>query len=677
MANKSNNKATRPIPQQPKPKAAPVYAVAPPAEPVMNPYIPAWLYDFKIQAIIVGLLAFLFYINTAKNEYALDDTIVIVKNEYVHQGFGGIQDILTKDAFDSYYRQFNSSNQLSGGRYRPLSIVSFAVEQQFFGALSKTAVDSFITYGMSFDMRTPHEKKFLQEMHIRHVVNVLLYTLSVIVLLYFLRYVVFRNNYIMALLAAILFAIHPMHTEVVANVKSRDEIMSLLFICLTFIYAFRYKETQRKSKLFASLGFYLLAFLSKEYAIAMIVLLPLSFMLFNKESMGKSISSTLPYLIVVGIYGLLRLQVVAPMNAASDADILNNPYAFASSTEKIATQIATSLNYLKLLILPYPLSADYSYNTIPYVDFGSIKVWLSILTYGFLIWLGISLFRKARSKESEVKILGIKISNTDTGNSAAVLCFAIAFFMTHFLLICNLIFNIGATMGERLIYHSSVGFCIAVAFLLYKGFEKLSPAAGGKRMLAGLTIVLVVVCAGEVWARNNDWKNDETLFNEDIRKSPNSVLVNSNVASSLINMSDIDKDEATKRKHLLKGIEHYDKALSIHPTFVQGYMNRGVAYMKLNVPDSARVNYDRVLTLYPNYPKMYEIYYNLGVCYYLNKMVPQAINIWRQVQKMNPDQNIAQLAVQNINVATQAMMAPPQQQAPAQGAPPPPAKQVR
>ena len=56
------------------------------------------------------------------DEYALDDTIVIVKNEYVYEGFGGIWDILSKDAFDSYYKQFNSSNQLSGGRYRPFQI---------------------------------------------------------------------------------------------------------------------------------------------------------------------------------------------------------------------------------------------------------------------------------------------------------------------------------------------------------------------------------------------------------------------------------------------------------------------------------------------------------------------------------------------------------------------------
>jgi hypothetical protein len=69
-----------------------------------------------VQAVIIALLAIAFYWNTFKHEYALDDTVVILKNEYVHQGFAGIPDILTKDAYFSYYEQLKSSNQLSGGR---------------------------------------------------------------------------------------------------------------------------------------------------------------------------------------------------------------------------------------------------------------------------------------------------------------------------------------------------------------------------------------------------------------------------------------------------------------------------------------------------------------------------------------------------------------------------------
>lgn len=627
MAKKINNAGKTPAtaPQVKKPVAAE------PVQPVRDPLIPGWLYSFRNQAIIVALLAFALYCNTFNHEYALDDTIVIVKNEYVHEGFAGIRDILTKDAFDSYYRQFNSSNQLSGGRYRPLSILTFAIEQQFFGAVPKEAVDSVLERGLSYEMKSKEEQKFLSNMHTRHVFNVLWYMGCVVTLLYFLRYIVFKDNYIMAFIAALLFTAHPIHTEVIANVKSRDEIMSLLLLSATYIYAFRHLETGNKKYMYFGMVSLFLAFLAKEYAISMLVLLPLSFYLFKGYDIGKAVKAAIPYFIVTVVYLVMRKAIVAPMNAASDNDILNNPYANADDTQKLATKISTSLNYIKLLIFPHPLSSDYSYNTIPYKNFSHWSVWVSLLFHG-LLFRYLFKFFKERS----------------------VLCFAIAFYLFNLLLVCNIIFNIGGTMGERLIFHSSVGFCIAVAYLLYKGMEKIQPAATGRVALAAVVVIIVGLYGFKTIERNPDWKNDETLFNHDIENAPNSVLVNANVASSYVNKSEAEQDTAKKYAMLRKSLKYYNKALEVHPTFVSGYMNRGVAYLKLNMPDSAKANYDMAGRLYPNYPKLYEVYYNLGVCYYLQGRVQEAIGVWQQVMRMEPKYILAQ---QSINTAIQAMQA--------------------
>lgn len=150
--------------------------------------------SFTIQALFIALLAIVLYANTFNNGYALDDTAVIVSNEFVHQGFAGIPDILTKDVYYSYYNQLGSSDQLKGGRYRPLSVVSFAVEQQLFGAVPRGGTDSIISNGLGFEMHMPYEKKFLHEMHLRHVVNVALYALLGVVFLYMLRLIVFKND---------------------------------------------------------------------------------------------------------------------------------------------------------------------------------------------------------------------------------------------------------------------------------------------------------------------------------------------------------------------------------------------------------------------------------------------------------------------------------------------------
>lgn len=642
MAKKTNNPARVPV-QTPPPKKA---VVAEKIESIKDPLIPAWLYQFKIQAIIVALLAFAFYCNTFQHEYALDDTIVIVKNEYVHEGFAGIPDILTKDAFDSYYRQFNSSNQLSGGRYRPLSIVTFAIEQQFFGAVPKEMVDSVLERGMSYEMKSKEEQKFLSNMHVRHVFNVLWYMGCVVILLYFLRYVVFQQNHIMALIAAVLFTIHPIHTEVVANVKSRDEIMSLMLLCTTFIYAFKYYDEDKKSHLYIAMVSLFLAFLAKEYAITMILLLPLAFYLFRGFSIGKCFTATLPYVGVVVAYLMVRFSIVAPMNASSDNDILNNPYANADNVQKLATKISTTLNYIKLLLFPHPLSSDYSYNTIPYKTFAHWSVWLSLIVHGAM-FRGLFYYFKKKS----------------------LLAFAIAFYLLNLLIVCNLIFNIGGTMGERLIFHSSVGFCIAAAYLLYKGMEKIQPAKTGRVALAALMVVLIGLCGFKTIERNANWKNDESLFAHDIENSPNSVLVNANVASSFVNMSEAEKDTVKRTEQLRTGIRYYNKALEVHPTFVSGYMNRGVAYLKLGMPDSAKADYDKAMKLYPNYPKLFEVYYNLGVCFYLAGRVQEAIGIWQTVMKMEPRYILAQ---QSINTAVQALNAPPQ---PPAGSTPPPQQQ--
>lgn len=622
------------------------------------------IYDFKVQAVIIGVIAFIFYFNSFFNEYAHDDGIVIVKNEYVQEGFAGIPKIMTRDAYDSYYRQLNTSNQLSGGRYRPLSIVTFAIEQQFMGTLSAENADSILRQNNAYGVRGKAEEKLISNMHVRHVFNVLWYILSLVVLLYFLRYVVFKSDPIMAFVAALLFAIHPIHTEVVANVKSRDEIMSLLFICATFILDFKYREEKKPWMLYAAMGCFGLAFLSKEYAITLVFLLPLALYTFRKYSLKDSIIAFVPYALVFGAYWMLRHSIVAPPSENSDNEVLNNPYLFASSVEKLATEISTSLNYLKLLIFPHPLSADYSYDSIPYKDFSNLLVWLSLVVHVGMAFVMVALLKKR-----------------------SVLSFAIAFYLLHLALVCNIFFDIGATMGERLIYHSSVGFVIAAAYFLVLGAKKMQPEGAGLKVLAGFLGVVTIFAGIKTISRNADWKNDATLFAADINTVPNSVLVCANVAAAYITQADT-KEGAARTEVLNKALGLLNHALEIHPDMVASYMNRGIAYYKLGDMDHAKANLDSVKRRYPNYPTLPGIYkligddynrngwekygktnrypeaivefrkgitidsanadlwYNLGGAYYSNRQYQEAVDAWRMALRIKPDYVRAQQGLQ-------------------------------
>lgn len=673
-------------------------------ELVVDPAAPMTfsIYDFKVQAVIVALLAFIFYINTWSNEFAHDDGIVIVKNEFVQEGFAGLPSIFTEDAYASYYRQLNTVNQLSGGRYRPLSIATFAIEQQFFGAVPKDKVDSVLAQNISYGIRGPAEKKLVRDMHVRHLFNVFWYMGLAVVLLYFLRYIIFRNNPLMALLATVIFTIHPIHTEVVANVKSRDEIMSLFFMCLTFILAFKYEENRKQLGYMAgALVSFFLAFLSKEYAITMAILLPLSFFLFQDYSIKKSIIRTIPYMLVICVYIFIRIKMaihvagidetanltipeimetIKSTGANADKEVLNNPYYFASPSQKIATEISTTLNYLKLLIFPHPLSADYSYNSIPYKSFGDLQVWLSIIIH-LLIVSAMFVFVFVKK---QYKIFG----------------FAIAFYMFHLLLVNNLVFNIGATMGERLIFHSSVGFAIVLAYLLVKGMDYIKPLATAQMALAGLMGVVIILCGFKTITRNMDWKNDKSLFFQDIKTVPNSVLVNGNVAAAMITMSDLEKNDTIKKKLLHESIGLLGRAIDVHPKFVAGFLNRGIAYYKLGQLDSAKMCLDSVRANYPNYPSLKtlytllgdyhmkngwnnygqygkypeaikefelgieidstnsELWYNLGGAYFSNKQYKEAVNAWNMTLKLNPNHEQAKHGMS----AAMGFMQPQQQQ---------------
>jgi len=585
---------------------------------------PQWLYSFNIQSLIVAVLALVCYINTVSNEAALDDNMVITQNEYVFRGLSGIPDILTKDSYNSYAKQFNSANTLSGGRYRPLSIVTFAIEQQFFGTVPQSKMDSFMNHSGNIGAKDPWETKFAGQMHTRHLVNVLLFALSMVVLLYFLRNIVFRDSPLMPLLAAVIFTVHPIHTEVVANVKSRDEIMSLLFISLTFIYAFRYLRERKKWVLGAALLSYFLAFLSKEYAITLLVLLPLAFTLFGQVPLRKSVLAALPYAAVAIAYVFIRAHAVSPAGNVAP-EILNDPYLLATGPQRIGTEMATALDYLKLLLFPYPLSADYSYNAIPYKELLDPAAWLSLLLHLGMVYAFFYFYKKNN-----------------------VLCFAVAVYLLPLLLVCNLFFDIGATMGERLIYHSSVGFVIAVAYLLYMGMERIKPVWAGKAALAVFMGIVVVLCSCETIARNMDWKNEFTLFSHDLNVVPNSALVNANVAAAVIDRADYEKNEKKKNDDLYTGIALANKAVSIHKTYVTAYLNKGLAYFKLRQPDSVIANLDIIRSIAPNHPILPEMYYQAGRMYYAGKQYGKAAAAWKITLELNPADARAQGALKSM-----------------------------
>lgn len=564
MAKKNNTPSPKPSPQKPLP-------------PIIENE-PFGFNNFKVQTIILVILGFIFYANSFQNEYCLDDGIVILKNDYVQQGVKGIPKILSTDAYDSFYRQMGAKQELAGGRYRPLSVVTFAIEQELFGSEEQ--------------VKPPDDVAF-----VRHVLNVIFYILSIVVLLYFLRNFIFKNTPLVAFITCLIFLIHPIHTEVISNVKSRDEILSFLFVILTFIAVLRYREGKDKKNLFYGLFFYFLALLSKEYAITLLILIPMLLYIVSSDSLQKSIISTIPYFLVALLYLYIRFRIVGVGKTGENADVLNAPFKFATSSERLATKFEILNRYLKLIFYPHPLSSDYSYSTIPYVNFGNGKVWLAILIHLSLVGTTLVLFFKRH-----------------------IIAFALAFYLLHLALVCNLFMEIGATMGERLVYNSSFGFAMILAIGINFGLEKIKE--NKIKLITGSLLAAVVIfwCADKVIKRNAQWKTDSILFIADAETVPNSVLVNGNAGKAYMDLSEKPENKDKELEFVHKAIFHLKRAVTTHPRYVNGYLNLGVAYYKLKDYDKAKEQWDIAKTIYPNNPFLITNYKALATIYY-NKAV--------------------------------------------------------
>ena len=579
--------------QKPQVEAKPIAASAP-KPPRDN--------AFSIQAIVLALLGLVLYFNTLNHEYAFDDMMAIVDNDYVQQGVSGIPKIFSTDAFESYLEHKNGSNQLSGGRYRPLSLVTFAIEQQLLGINDN-------------EDATAKEAKLVADMHFRHGVNVLLYILLVTVLLKFLRTVVFADHPAAAFFAALLFLVHPLHTEVVANVKSRDEILSLLFILLTLQSVWKYRGTSGIKGAWRAGVFFFLALLSKEYAVTMLLLLPVFDCVFCGRTVVQAFKRLLPMLAPFGLYLLMRLSAVTDAGAGAENNIMNYPYLFATGSQALASKILVLLQYLKLLVFPHPMVADYSYNQIPYSDFSNPLVWASLLVY---LGMGVGFFA-AFGKRSPI-------------------AFAIACYLLPLLLVSNLLRNIGAPMGERLVFHSSLGFCIAIAaaaaWLLERGQPKEGIITGFARFMGGkgqgavgYVAVMAVVALPAGYAtigRNADWKNNNTLFLHDVQSAPNSVLVNNDAAAACMSMAKATHDTAERRMWFGRAEGYFTHAIALYPRYTLAYLNRGLCYFNSGIPDSALRDWDSVRVQSHDLPNLAKYTTILGKYY-----VSQAMGMMR------------------------------------------------
>lgn len=522
--------------------------------------LPDFFRNTLLQSGLIFAFSFLMYANTLTHGFVLDDAIVITDNMYTTKGVEGIPGILSKETFFGFFKVEGKETLVSGGRYRPMTLVLFAMVYQVAGA------SPFVF----------------------HLLTILLFALTCVVLYRTLLLLLApRGDDYAALfswLAALLFAAHPIHTEVVDNIKGCDEIVTLLGSLATLYFVVKAHDSgQQKWSLLAGVIFFL-ACLSKENAVTFVAVIPLALWVFRGASAAAILKNMAPVAVAFLAFFFIRGTILNWKFGGAPMELMNNPYlklqgnqwvAFTGA-EKLATIFYTLLKYVQLLFVPHPLTHDYYPRTIDIMTFSNGAVLLSVLLYAGMSYYAIS----GLGKRDPLR-------------------FGILFYLLTLSIVSNIVFPIGTNMGERFAFMPSVGFCMVLASLLYWFRSKMN----NLNVLLGVFGAIIVLFSLKTITRNPAWASNEKLFFSDVSVSRKSAKIQNACGGILFDRATKETNEVRRNELCNQALSHLNQAIEIYPNYSDAYVSRGGANYYLKLYDQSISDYRRAVELASSDPR--------------------------------------------------------------------------
>jgi len=539
--------------------------------------------------LFIAIAGFLLYANTLQNDFALDDISAIKKNWVVKQGITSFPLILNT----SYRYGYRASDD---ELYRPLPLMVFATLWQLFP-------------GNPF----PY-----------HLLNVLLYALTGLLLFRLLRKIFGDMNPLLPFLASLFFIVHPLHTEVVANIKSLDEILSFLFVLLTIDRLLLYVETNQLKILVVAWFYFFLAFMCKEGTVVMLIAIPLVLAMFTVADKKSIVKITLLLSSAALIFIGLRAHALGGLTVGKKFLIQENVLVSAPGLgARFATIFFVLLQHIRLMIAPFPLSSDYSFRQLDLANWNEPLPWISIFIYTGLLFIALKNLKKNR-----------------------IISFSILFFLVSISLYSNILMTIGSLLAERFLYVPMLGFAIFLSWLLLKLFRmpivleapKPAPAfalAGNEKIL-GCALLLVIPYSFITVSRNADWKDTVTLFAHDVVNAPNSALLHFNYGNELKAEKAAKETDVQKKNVILdSAIVQYKRALEIYPGYNEVFEQLGLAYYYRGMDSAAFTCVNKAIEADPLRSTAYN---SLGTLYFEKKKdYKKALELYLHAVRLNPN----------------------------------------
>ncbi len=486
----------------------------------------------RLVALGILLTCVVVYANSWTNDFVLDDRGIIRDNPSIK----GLHKIPALFQQDYWYPE------LISGLYRPLVNTTYALN---------FAVGGLDTRGY-------------------HVVNIALHGL-VSILVWVMARRVFGDPWI-AGGAGFLFAAHAIHTEAVANIVGRAEILAALFFLLVFLSYLKSGEVQGGRRAFiygGSLLALLAGLLCKETAATSLGAIGLYDVVYTRprgESMWRRITGAVAenwrryagYIAVVGVYIGIRIWALGWRQTLPPLPHMDNPIGILDPHWRILSALKVGLIYLWKQIFPLTLSYDYSYNAIPSItSLADPMAWAVLAAWAAIIGLVIWSYRAWPD-----------------------LFFSLGLYLITFALVSNVFVVIGTIMGERLVYLPSMAFCFVAVLLLQRVLERLGEPRA-RRAFSAAVALLVVLHGARAMVRNLDWSTKDRLFLVDWETQPESSKTTNNAASTLFGMGEYEK-----------ALVLFHKAIEIEPHYWMPYRTAGFSYTALGEDLKAMEMYD-------------------------------------------------------------------------------------
>lgn len=532
---------------------------------------------------LLVLLAILLYFNTFGNSFVYDEKALIINNTF-------IRDTANIPFFFSL--EYWKNCHPGGKTYRPFRTVTFALD--------------FALWGLN-----PWGY---------HLTNLLLYAANcVLVYLLMLRLVKMVTPFKSAppmdqpfrrmnpssetvtvpFLTALFFVVHPIHTEAVAYIKNRSELITFLFYLAGFLLYFSFLRSgstlKRITVYIAGLACFILGFITKEMAFSLPVMIGAAIVLFKPKNTWKhSLGFTLPFYVTAAVYLVIKKTILGSVS------MYDNPMPI-TLWQQIMTVMMTIGRYLKLLLFPIGLSVDHHF-LVPN-SFLQTEVWLSCL--GLVVLLGAVVVTTRRYKLTS---------------------YGLAWTVITLLPASNIIFIAGRPFAEQRLYIPSLGLCLvlASAFSCLSGvLTRLFPEKKGATFAIYIALGVSLLYSYTTIKRNLDWKNPVTLWASAVKSEPGNPRAHNSLGMSYAEAGQTDN-----------AIDSYLAAIEHDPYYIDAYYNCSVEYASIGKRQDSIALYRQMIKHLPDCALGYNY---MGFEFTALKRYPEAISMFEKAIELQPD----------------------------------------